>query len=87
MIGRGAVTIPNLAQHIKGAPIMPWNDVKQLMIEYSTYETLGAKEKYFPQRLKQWFKYISKQYVESEDLFKEIRSVKETSHIVKLLNM
>jgi len=86
MIGRGAVTIPNLAQHIKGAPIMPWADVIRLMIDYGGFETLGDKEKYFPQRLKQWFKYISKQYPESEPLFTEIRSIKETQHIVQMLN-
>jgi len=85
MIGRGAITIPNLAQHIKGQPVMPWQGVKELMIEYSKYETIGEKEKYYPQRIKQWFRYISKQYPEAEDLFAQIRSLKNTSHIVQLL--
>ena len=85
MIGRGAVTIPNLAQHIKGAPIMPFEDIKQLMVEYGESETLGDKEKYFPQRLKQWFKYIIKQYPESDGLFREIRGIKRTSEIIQSL--
>ncbi|WP_354624323.1 tRNA-dihydrouridine synthase [Psychromonas sp. MME2] len=85
MIGRGAVTIPNLAQHIKGAAIMPWADVKQLMIDYGGFETIGDREKYFPQRLKQWFKYITKQYPESHALFNQIRSIKDTELIMEAL--
>lgn len=86
MIGRGALTIPNLAQHLKGSPIMPWREVKGLMIEYASFETLGDKERYFPQRLKQWFKYLAKQYPESRELFVEIRGIKTTSAIIEALH-
>ncbi len=85
MIGRGAVAIPNLARVLKGGDKMQWCEVKQLLIKYSEIETTGSKEKYYPQRIKQWLRYIAMQYTEGQELFIRVRSIKSTNDILKAL--
>lgn len=86
MVGRGAVAIPNLARVLKGAEKMSWLEVKEQLIKYSEFETRGPKEKYYPQRIKQWLRYIAMQYVECEALFVSVRAIKKTKDIVVLLS-
>ncbi|WP_028863900.1 tRNA dihydrouridine(16) synthase DusC [Psychromonas aquimarina] len=86
MIGRGAVAVPNLARVLKGETKMPWHEVTQQLLKYSDFETTGSKERYYPQRIKQWLRYIAMQYSEGEDLFVKVRSIKSTSDIIKVLS-
>ncbi|MCW8834503.1 MAG: tRNA-dihydrouridine synthase [Colwellia sp.] len=86
MVGRGALMLPNLGQVIKQiAPVMPWNEVQALLLEYTCCETYGDKSKYYPNRIKQWLKYLKLQYTEADELFQEIRTLKTAQAIKDLL--
>ncbi len=86
MLGRGALAMPNLAQVIKNNDQpMSWQDVKSLLIHYSGYELYGDKGKYYPNRIKQWFSYLRLQYPEADDVFMQIRTLRDPSAIVETL--
>lgn len=94
MVGRGALMMPNLAQLIKGegsdaahpkVSVMPWHEVQALLLEYTRFETYGDKSKYYPNRIKQWLKYLKLQYTEADELFQEIRTLKTTEAISQKL--
>ena len=94
MVGRGALMMPNLAQMIKGEgsdavhpkiSVMPWHEVQALLLEYTRFETYGDKSKYYPNRIKQWLKYLKLQYPEAEQLFQDIRTLKTTEAISEKL--
>ena len=82
MVGRGALTIPNLGQVIKQeSDVMSWHDVQTLLLTYTEFETRGDKSKYFPNRMKQWLKYLKNHYQEADTLFDEIRRLKTAEDI------
>jgi tRNA-dihydrouridine synthase C len=84
MLGRGALAMPNLAQVIKNTQQhMPWGQVKALLVQYSGYELFGDKGKYYPNRVKQWLGYLSRQYPQAEDLFMSIRRLKSADEILQ----
>ncbi|RTR26775.1 tRNA dihydrouridine(16) synthase DusC [Shewanella atlantica] len=86
MVGRGALAVPNLAHVLKGTQdAMPWNEVKQLLLQYSEYEIVSAKEKYYPARIKQWLRFIVLQYEEADLLFRQVRVMKQTADILAAL--
>lgn len=86
MVGRGALTIPNLGQVIKQeAPVMVWEEVQALLRHYTTCETYGDKSKYYPNRIKQWLKYLKNHYTQANDLFTEVRTLKTADDIIKAL--
>jgi len=86
MVGRGALMLPNLAQVIKQvAPALPWYKVQALLLDYTECETYGDKSKYYPNRIKQWLKYLKLQYREADELFQEIRILKTTEDIINKL--
>jgi tRNA-dihydrouridine synthase C len=88
MLGRGALAMPNLAQVIRGKEdIMPWQGVNQLLLDYSGYELYGDKGRYFPNRLKQWLGYLSRQYHEADTLFGQIKTLRESGQIVEQLSL
>jgi tRNA-dihydrouridine synthase C len=93
MVGRGALMLPNLAHVIKqtnssptqNVVAMPWQDVQALLFEYTQCETYGDKSKYYPNRIKQWLKYLKLQYAEADTLFQEVRTLKTAQEISALL--
>ena len=90
MVGRGALMLPNLAQVIKQTDthpvnVMPWHEVQKLLLDYTRCETYGDKSKYYPNRIKQWLKYLKLQYTEADALFQEIRTLKTAEDIIKKL--
>lgn len=86
MLGRGALAMPNLAQVIKRSDNpMSWQEVKALLIHYSGYELYGDKGKYYPNRIKQWFSYLRLQYSEADEVFMQIRTLRDPSAIVEAL--
>ncbi|AEP29513.1 tRNA-dihydrouridine synthase [Brumicola nitratireducens] len=86
MLGRGALAMPNLAQTIKqsDAP-MSWEQTKELLVSYSGYEIYSDKGRYYPNRIKQWFNYLKRQYPEAESMFVELRKLKHADDIVQML--
>ena len=86
MIGRGAISLPNLADTIKtGAAPYSWADTLSLMLSYTQRELSGRKSDYYPARIKQWFSYLNRQYPEADTLFRELRIYKTTEEIVRVL--
>jgi len=86
MVGRGALMLPNLAHVIKkDEQVMLWSDVQALLLDYTECETYGDKSKYYPNRIKQWLKYLKLQYVEADTLFQEIRTLKTAASIREML--
>lgn len=83
MVCRGALNIPNLGNIVKynHAP-MTWNQVVELLLEYSAYEVRGDKGRYYPNRVKQWFSYLRQAYPEAAELFREIRTLTDVNAIV-----
>ena len=86
MVGRGALTIPNLGQVIKqGSPIMPWSSVQNLLVNYTTFDSDNEKSKYTCNRVKQWLKYLKNHYPAAEDLFAEVRTLKIAEEMKAIL--
>lgn len=86
MLGRGALAVPNLAQVIRGEQNkMPWSEVIELLIHYSGYEIYGDKGIYYPNRIKQWMRYINLQYPEARELYLQIRTQRCPDTIVNIL--
>ncbi|MGL5359110.1 MAG: tRNA dihydrouridine(16) synthase DusC [Shewanella sp.] len=86
MIGRGAISLPNLADTIKtGAAPYSWAQTLSLMLSYTQRELTGRKSDYYPARIKQWFSYLNRQYPEADTLFRELRIHKTTADIVRVL--
>jgi tRNA-dihydrouridine synthase C len=84
MLGRGALAMPNLAKVIKNTEQhMPWEQVRALLVKYSGYELFGDKGKYYPNRVKQWLGYLSRQYPEAKALFLRIRALKSADEILQ----
>lgn len=88
MVGRGAISLPNLAATIKSdVPAYTWQQVLELMMEYSRKELIGRKSDYYPSRIKQWFSYLNRQYPEAEAIFRELRIYKKSDEIVRQLDL
>lgn len=86
MIGRGALATPNLAQVIKRQiPPMTWSELCDLLARYSGFELYGDKGRYFPNRVKQWLRYIALQYPQGQALFDQIRTLRQSHDIVTVL--
>ncbi len=86
MIGRGALNIPNLSRVIKyNEPRMPWPDVVKLLQKYNQLEKQGDTGMYHVARIKQWLGYLRKEYVEATDLFTEIRTLKHSADIARVI--
>ncbi|WP_440873880.1 tRNA-dihydrouridine synthase [Thalassotalea sp. PLHSN55] len=87
MLGRGALALPNLANVTKNneAP-MNWQTMKTLIQEYSERELMGDKSFYFSSRLKQWLRYLRLQFPEAEQLFQDIKLMKNKDEILAVVH-
>ncbi|EKT58311.1 tRNA dihydrouridine(16) synthase DusC [Providencia sneebia] len=86
MIGRGALNTPNLSLVVKeNQPPMPWEQVSQLLLKYTELEKLGDTGHYHAARIKQWLGYLRKEYEQADDLFTQIRSLKNASQIAEVV--
>ncbi|RXJ73588.1 tRNA dihydrouridine(16) synthase DusC [Veronia nyctiphanis] len=83
MVCRGALNMPNLGANIKDqeAPL-PWSELLNLLVRYSEFEIKGDKGLYYPNRVKQWFRYLQVQYPEAKPLFMNIRQLKDKQTIL-----
>ncbi len=86
MIVRVALAIPKLARQMLGEESpLAWQDLSQLLIDYSGYEIFGDKGRYYPNRIKQWCGYLKRQYPQAETLFSNIRRLQKADEIVNVL--
>ncbi|HIF9168245.1 TPA: tRNA dihydrouridine(16) synthase DusC [Photobacterium damselae] len=86
MICRGAINLPNLGNVVKyNADHMPWTEVLDLLLHYSTFEIKGDKGLYYPNRIKQWFAYLRHEYPQAKALFADVRRHNKAQPIVDIL--
>lgn len=75
MIGRGALNVPNLSRVVKwNAQKMPWSEVMQLLFQYVNMENEQDTGFYHVARIKQWLRYLDKEYPEAIDLFEILKT-------------
>ena len=86
MIGRGAVTTPDLTQCIRqnsDLPLLSWQDLLQLQIRFihgPAKTEIGMLGRY-----KQWLGMMSKHYPEAKALWDEIKRLKKLDEIIEKL--
>nr|WP_218946805.1 tRNA-dihydrouridine synthase [Acinetobacter sp. YH12135] len=86
MIGRGAVTTPDLTQCIRqnsDLPLLSWQDLLQLQIRFihgPAKTEIGMQGRY-----KQWLGMMSKHYPEAKALWDEIKRLKKLDEIIEKL--
>ncbi len=86
MVGRGALTIPNLASVItKQAQKMPWAEVFALLQRYVYMENSYDSGFYHVARIKQWLNYLRKEYDEASTLFGKVRTANSYQQLLALL--
>lgn len=87
MIGRGGLSLPNLADVIKNndEPLI-WSDLCELLVKYSDYQRGNSRENFLPNRIKQWFSYLIRQYPQAKDIFKQIKTQRELKDIVAIIS-
>lgn len=75
MIGRGALNVPNLSQVIKfNQAKMSWNDVMLLLYRYVNMENEHDTGFYHVARIKQWLRYLDKEYPQAIELFEILKT-------------
>ncbi|PWD55342.1 tRNA dihydrouridine(16) synthase DusC [Pectobacterium atrosepticum] len=86
MLGRGALNVPNLSRVIKyNEPRMPWPEVMLLLQKYVRLEKQGDTGMYHVARIKQWLGYLRKEYDDATELFSEIRTLKTSTEIARVI--
>ncbi|MBL4604027.1 MAG: tRNA-dihydrouridine synthase [Emcibacteraceae bacterium] len=87
MIGRGGLSLPNLAEVIKNnAKPCAWSKTCEMIIKYSEYDRDGKSKNFLPNRIKQWLSYLKREYFEADELFREIKTMRELGEITKTIN-
>lgn len=87
MLGRGALSLPNLSRVIKyQEPKMPWPAVVGLLRKYVRLEKQGDTGMYHVARIKQWLGYLRQEYGEAVSLFGDIRTLKTSVDIGRVID-
>ncbi|OOF48082.1 tRNA dihydrouridine(16) synthase DusC [Rodentibacter trehalosifermentans] len=75
MVGRGALNIPNLSHVLKSnAAKMPWTEIQKLLQNYAEMENFHDSGFYHVARIKQWLRYLNKEYDEANKIFEKIKT-------------
>lgn len=75
MIGRGALNVPNLSRVVKfNQPKMAWAEVMQLLYRYVQMENKADTGFYHVARIKQWLRYLDKEYPQAVELFEILKT-------------
>ncbi len=82
MLGRGILTIPNLANMLRfnEAPLS-WQNVLNILMRYATTTIEDVKPLYHSARIKQWLAYFRQYYAPASDLLSQIRTLKTQKEI------
>lgn len=82
MLGRGILTIPNLANILRfnEAPLS-WQNVLNILMRYATTTIEDVKPLYHSARIKQWLAYFRQYYAPASDLLSQIRTLKTQKEI------
>lgn len=87
MIGRGALSLPNLADTIiTDDKPYDWQQTCHIILQYAEYRRDQGNRNFVPNRIKQWLSYLKRQYWEADDLFSEIRRLRDLGAITDIIN-
>ena len=83
MIGRGAVSVPDLAKQISDQTHSPldWPKVLTLVLNYLDELLLVTAEKYAVARFKQWLNYLAKNFTEAQICFDDVKRFKKAGEV------
>ncbi|MFV2055293.1 MAG: tRNA dihydrouridine synthase [Thiohalomonadales bacterium] len=87
MIGRGAVSRPDLARQIRqyqqGTDIdaLTWPEIQALVLDLSKSMQTNVKHRYVSGRIKQWLAMLKKEYHEAQHCFEQIRRLSTPQEI------
>ena len=75
MVGRGALNIPNLSRVLKqNAEKMSWAEIQKILQKYAEMENFHDSGFYHVARIKQWLRYLNKEYDEANQVFERIKA-------------
>ena len=75
MVGRGALNIPNLSRVLKqNIAKMPWTEIQKILQKYAEMENFHDSGFYHVARVKQWLRYLNKEYDEANRVFERIKT-------------
>ena len=87
MVGRGALNIPNLSHVLKSnAEKMPWNEIQKILQKYANVENEYGSGFYHVARIKQWLRYLNKEYDEANQEFDKIKTCQTAEDLKLRLN-
>ncbi|HHF4074124.1 tRNA dihydrouridine(16) synthase DusC [Haemophilus influenzae] len=87
MVGRGALNIPNLSHVLKSnAEKMPWYEVQKILQKYANVENEYDSGFYHVARIKQWLRYLNKEYDEANKMFDKIKTCQTAEDLKLRLN-
>jgi len=88
MLGRGALCLPNLAAIIRRQDTaLPWPGLCDLLISYAAFPRQDKARGYLPSRIKQWLRYLMRQYPEARILFEKIKQLRQLDEITAMLKV
>ncbi|WP_118777178.1 tRNA dihydrouridine(16) synthase DusC [Haemophilus haemolyticus] len=87
MVGRGALNIPNLSHVLKSnAEKMPWCEIQKILQKYANVENEYDSGFYHVARIKQWLRYLNKEYDEANQVFDKIKTCQTAEDLKLRLN-
>ncbi len=86
MVGRGALSLPNLGAVLKqGARPWGWDDTRGALCRLAATDLEAGRQRYMPGRIKQWLGYLRRQYRGAETLFQQIRRITDAQQLYRAL--
>lgn len=91
MIGRAAVSRPDLARQIRASlmqqetPALEWSGVTPLLVGLGERMMKDIESRHVATRLKQWLAMLKQEYDEAEVCFKRLRQLQDFNEMVPLL--
>lgn len=87
MVGRGALNIPNLSHVLKSnVEKMPWYEIQKILQKYANVENEYDSGFYHVARIKQWLRYLDKEYDEANQVFDKIKTCQTAEDLKLRLN-
>ena len=87
MVGRGALNIPNLSHVLKSnAEKMSWCEIQKILQKYVNVENEYDSGFYHVARIKQWLRYLNKEYDEANQEFDKIKTCQTAEDLKLRLN-
>lgn len=85
MLGRGAVTRPDLVNQIRGKPALSWDRLLQLQIDFLQAE--AKSEQSLVGRYKQWLGMLTQGYPEAQVLWDTVKKMRDLAEVRERLTI